>query len=52
VLTLPLTLLATLFGMNIALPYSQHPLLFFAILGLGLVAILSLVWYLRKRRWL
>jgi magnesium transporter len=52
VLTLPLTLLATLFGMNIALPYSQHPLLFFAILGLGLIAILSLVWYLRKRRWL
>jgi magnesium transporter len=52
VLTLPLTLLATLFGMNIALPYSQHPLLFFIILGLGLIAILSLVWYLRKRRWL
>jgi magnesium transporter len=52
VLTLPLTLLATLFGMNIALPYSEHPLLFFAILGLGLIAILTLVWYLRKRRWL
>ena len=52
VLTLPLTLLATVFGMNIVMPFSEHPLLFFSILGLGLVITILLVWYLRRRDWL
>jgi magnesium transporter len=52
VLTLPLTLLATIFGMNIVMPYSEHPLLFFAVLGLGLALTLWLVWYFRKKNWL
>jgi magnesium transporter len=52
VLTLPLTLLATIFGMNIVMPLSEHPLLFYSILGLGLAATVGLVWYLRKRSWL
>lgn len=52
VLTLPVTLLATIFGMNIALPGSEHPLLFFSIIILGIVLTIWLVWYLRTRRWL
>jgi magnesium transporter len=52
VLTLPLTLLATIFGMNIAMPFSEHPLLFFFILGAGFALTLWLVWYLRRRKWL
>jgi magnesium transporter len=52
VLTLPLTLLSTLFGMNVALPFSEHPLLFFIITGLGIVFTTVLVWRLRKRGWL
>jgi magnesium transporter len=52
VLTLPLTLLATIFGMNIVMPFSEHPLLFFSILGVGIALTLWLVWYLRKRKWL
>jgi magnesium transporter len=52
VLTLPLTLLATLFGMNIALPFSKHPLLFYLVLGLGMVFFLGLLVYFWQRRWL
>lgn len=52
VLTLPLTLLATLFGMNVILPLGEHPLLFFIIIGLGVVFTFLLVWRLRKRGWL
>ena len=52
VLTLPVTLLATIFGMNIAMPMSEHPLLFYTVIGLGLALTAWLVWYLRKRNWL
>ncbi len=52
VLTLPVTLLATIFGMNIVMPFSNHPLLFFALLLLGIVLTAWLVWYLRTKRWL
>ncbi len=52
VLTLPVTLLATIFGMNIVMPYSNHPLLFFTVLLLGILLTGWLVWYLRTKRWL
>jgi len=52
VLTLPFTLLATIFGMNIALPFAEHPILFFVLIGLGLGLTGGLLWYLRSRKWL
>ena len=52
VLTLPVTLLATIFGMNILMPYSDHPLFFFVIILIGIAVTVWLVWYLRNRRWL
>jgi magnesium transporter len=52
VITLPLSLLATIFGMNILMPFSEHPLLFYTVIGLGAVLTLWLIWYLRKRNWL
>lgn len=52
ILTLPLTLLATIFGMNIVMPYSEHPALFYSILFLGFVFTVCLLWYLRRRNWL
>lgn len=52
VLTLPLTLLATIFGMNVLMPYAEHPLLFYSVVILGLALTLGLVWYLRRRSWL
>ena len=52
VMTLPLTLLATIFGMNIIMPYADHPRLFFTLLGAGFILTVATVWYLRRRRWL
>ena len=52
VLTLPLTLLATIFGMNIIMPYSEHPLLFYGILLVGIILTILTIWYLRNHRWL
>lgn len=52
VLTLPVTLLATVFGMNVVMPGAEHPLLFFSIVILGILLTVWLVWYLRTRRWL
>ncbi|HLB46712.1 MAG TPA: magnesium transporter CorA family protein [Anaerolineales bacterium] len=52
VLTLPLSLLSTIFGMNVVLPYKDHPIVFFAIVGFGVVLTTALLWYLRSRKWL
>ncbi len=52
VITLPLTLLATIFGMNIIMPFSEHWALFYVVLTVGLGLTAYLIWYLRKRRWL
>lgn len=52
VLTLPLTLLATIFGMNVLLPYATHPLVFYTILTIGILLTLALILYLNKRKWL
>jgi len=52
VLTLPLTLLATVFGMNVALPYAEHPALFVVVVGAGVAVTLGLLWFIRQRRWL
>ena len=52
VLTLPVTLLATIFGMNTLMPYGDHPLLFFSIILIGFILTISLVWYLRTKKWL
>ena len=52
ILTLPITLLATIFGMNIVMPFADHPVLFFSILGIGIFLTISIVYYLRKHRML
>jgi len=52
VLTLPLSLLSTVFGMNIVLPFKDHPAAFFAVVGFGVALTATLVWYLRSRKWL
>jgi magnesium transporter len=52
ILTLPITVPATILSMNIVMPMSQHPLLFYSVVGLGLALAFFLIWYLRRRRWL
>jgi magnesium transporter len=52
VLSLPVTILATIFGMNIVMPFSQHPLLFYGIIAAGFGLTIWIIWFLRKRNWL
>ncbi len=52
VLTLPLTLLSTVFSMNVVLPYEDRPAVFFAVVIFGVTLTAGLVWYLRRKRWL
>lgn len=51
VLTLP-TIVSSLYGMNIELPFANHPLAFEGIVGSTLIVLILLVWYLWKRDWL
>ncbi|MCB9008267.1 MAG: magnesium transporter CorA family protein [Ardenticatenaceae bacterium] len=52
ILTVPLTVLSTIFGMNVALPYGDHPLPFYLINVIGIVMTAGVIWYLHRRRWL
>jgi magnesium transporter len=52
VLTLPITVLSTIFSMNVSLPFGKHPLLFFTVTGIGVVLTGILLWYLHKHHWI
>ena len=52
VLLLPLTLIASIFGMNVAFPGEGQPLTFFLILALMAVLLAALVILFRRRGWL
>lgn len=52
ILTVPLTILSTIFGMNVTLPYGDHPLPFYLIVALGTGLTIGVIWYLHHRRWL
>ncbi len=52
-LTVPLTVISTIFGMNFDFPYaSLHLPAFLLINVVGIVLTVAVVWYLRRRRWL
>lgn len=52
VVLLPLTLISSIYGMNVPLPFEQHPLAFLSLLvAMALIAILMLLFF-RWRRWL
>ena len=57
VIVLPLTLLASIFGMNVGLPGGGDPVTgsdihFWVVVGIMLAILLAMVGYFRKRRWL
>jgi magnesium transporter len=52
VILLPLTLIASIFGMNVHFPGEGEATTFFAILGLMGVMLLALVVVFRRRGWL
>jgi len=51
VLSLP-TLVASLYGMNVGLPFENNPLAFLFILVLSVVLSVSVAWVFRKRDWI
>ncbi|MCB1233231.1 MAG: magnesium transporter CorA, partial [Verrucomicrobiae bacterium] len=57
VIVLPLTLIASIFGMNVGLPGGGDPadgpdFHFFIVVGVMLVLLIGMVAYFRKRHWL
>lgn len=52
ILTVPLTLLSTIFGMNVDLPYGAGPALFYTVNAIGVVLTIGVILYLRRRSWL
>lgn len=52
-LTVPLTVLSTIFGMNFDFPYGEwHLPIFLLINFVGIMLTIAVIWYLRRRRWL
>jgi magnesium transporter len=52
VIILPLTLLASIFGMNVDFPFDQTVSAFWTILGVMIVVLLGMVGYFRRRGFL
>jgi magnesium transporter len=52
VIMLPLTLLSGIYGMNISLPLSQHPLSFLFILLFMILISGGMILFFRRRRWI
>ena len=52
VVMLPLNLLAGLYGMNVDLPYSAHPAMFFYISGGMALLLLAMLVFFKVKRWI
>lgn len=52
VIILPLTLVSSVYGMNLDLPLDEHPLAFIIVNGLMLLLAIFMLVYFRRRRWL
>jgi magnesium transporter len=52
VLLMPLTLLAGIYGMNVALPFDKNPYAFYGLIGFMVALIAGLVLWFRSRKWI
>lgn len=54
VIVFPLTLLATIFGMNTlgGMPFLKHPLGFWVVIGIMIVGTLGMFFYFKSRKWI
>ena len=52
VIMLPLTLISSIYGMNINLPFDTHPYAFIIISGAMIAMAIAMLVYFRKRNWL
>ena len=51
ILTIP-TIIASIFGMNVPIPYADKPHAFWFVLGIIGASVTFVVWYFRKNKWL
>ncbi|MPM21332.1 Cobalt/magnesium transport protein CorA [bioreactor metagenome] len=49
---LPLTFITGLYGMNVNLPFGQHPFAFSMIIGIMLLIVIFLILYFKRKRWM
>lgn len=49
---LPLTFITGLFGMNVHLPFQEHPLGFWIIMIISLLIIIILLFFFKKKKWI
>jgi magnesium transporter len=52
VILLPLTLIASIYGMNIPLPFQDDPLAFVIIIGIMIAVMLAMLAFFRWRKWI
>jgi magnesium transporter len=52
VIVLPLTLLASIWGMNVAVPGEEDMTAFWIVVGMMVVLLVGMVGYFRRRGWL
>jgi magnesium transporter len=52
VIVLPLTLLASIWGMNVGVPGEQDMTAFWAVVGVMVLLLVAMVTYFRRRGWL
>jgi magnesium transporter len=52
VVLLPMTLLASVYGMNVDLPLDEHPFAFSIVMSLMLAAAVGMLLFFRSRRWI
>jgi magnesium transporter len=49
---LPVTFIASLYGMNVGLPFQAHPLAFWIVMGSMLLVSIGFLLYFRRKRWM
>ncbi|HPS83097.1 MAG TPA: magnesium transporter CorA family protein [Bacteroidales bacterium] len=49
---LPLTFITGLYGMNVALPFGEHPFAFSMIIGVMALIVIFLILYFKRKRWM
>lgn len=49
---LPITFIASLYGMNVGLPMGGHPAAFWMVMGVMILIILGFILYFRRKRWM
>jgi magnesium transporter len=52
VLLLPLSLLASIYGMNVSLPFDKNPYAFYGLIGFMVALIVGLILLFRSRQWI